>query len=107
MSFKIKGFDKLEKQLNQMQKAAEELSNTNTVSFDKLFTCSFMNKYTNFSNFDDLLYAGNFIVNSQEDFEAIPDKEFDIHISSCTKFSTWEEMLNKATELYVSKKLGF
>lgn len=106
MSFKIDGLDKLQKQLNKMEKAAKELEKNNQIPFDELFTRSFMLKYTNFSNFDELLEAGNFVVNSQKDFEAIPDVEFDIHISQVTKFRKWEDMLSKATEIYVSNKLG-
>lgn len=107
MGFKIEGFDKLEKQLKKMQQRAKELENTKTISFDKLFTSSFMQNYTNFLSFDDFLEGGNFIVNSQEDFEAIPDRDMDIHVSNTTKFSTWQDMLNRATEIYISKKLGF
>lgn len=107
MGFKIKGFDDLEKQLKRMERAAKDLENTHSVSFDELFLNSFMRKYTNFSNFDQFLSSGNFIVNSQEDFEAIPDNEIDLHVSKTTKFSSWEDMLGKATEEYALKKLGF
>lgn len=106
-SIKIKGLDKLEKQLKQMQKGARELERTKQVSFGELFTASFMKKYTSFSTMDELLKAGGFNVESQEDFEAIPDAEFDKHIAATTKFKNWEEMLNEATSHYVSKKLGF
>ena len=78
-SIKIKGLDKLEKQLKQMQKGAKELSRTKQVSFSELFTTSFMKKYTSFSSMDELLNAGGFKVESQEDFEAIPDTELDRH----------------------------
>lgn len=106
-SIKITGLDKLEKQLKQMQKAANELSHTKQVSFSELFTTSFMRQHTSFSSLDDLLKAGGFNVESQEDFEAILDAEFDRHIAATTKFKNWEEMLSEATSHYVSKKLGF
>lgn len=107
MSFKIDGLDKLQKQLKQMEKGAKELEKTKHIPFEELFTKSFMAKYTDFSSFDDLLTSGGFEVNSQDDFLAIPDDVFDNHISSVTRFNNWESMLNKATDLYVSKKLGF
>lgn len=106
MSFKIEGLDKLQKQLKQMEKGAKELEKNNQIPFSDLFTHSFMLKHTNFSSFDELLEAGNFIVNSQEDFEAIPNAEFDVHISANTSFKKWEDMLSKATEIYITKKLG-
>jgi len=106
MSMKIKGFDKLEKQLKKMQQGAKELGKIKTVSFDDLFSFSFMGKYTEFSSFDKFLEAGNFIVNSQEDFEAIPDDDMDSHVIKTTNFSSWEDMLGKATEIFTLSKLG-
>lgn len=105
-SIRIKGLDKLEKQLKQMEKGAKELSRTKHVSFGELFTTSFMKKYTSFSTLDDFLKAGGFDIESQEDFEAIPDTEFDRYIEATTKFKNWEDMLNEATTQYAVKKLG-
>lgn len=107
MGVKIQGLDQFQKELKRMEKAAKDLENTHSVSFNELFTSSFMRKYTNFTDFDVFLEAGNFIVNSQEDFEAIPDSELDSHVSKTTKFSSWEDMLGKAGEEYTFKKLGF
>lgn len=98
--------DDLSKYLKNIEKNAKELEKTTSVSFDVLFNSKFMQKYTSFSTFDELLKAGNYVVNSKEDFEAIPDNEFDKHISTCTKFDNWKDMLNTATNEYVTKKLG-
>lgn len=106
-SIKIKGLDKLEKQLKQIQKGARELERTKQISFSELFTASFMQRYTSFSSFDELLKAGNFNIESQEDFEAISDAKFDKHIAATTKFKNWEAMLSEATAQYATKKLGF
>lgn len=103
--FEFDDLDKLSKRLNKLAKNAREINGENKVSFAELFTEDFMSKYTNFSSFDELLKAGNFIVNSTEDFKAIPDDEFDKHIRSVTKFSSWKEMLEKASAEWVEKKL--
>lgn len=103
--FKIEGFDELSKELKKISKNAKRLDGVNEIPFDDLFTKQFMLKYTNFSTFDELLEAGNFIVNSEEGFLAIPDDLFDDHIRSVTKFKTWQSMLDKATELWVDKEL--
>jgi hypothetical protein len=103
--YKIKGFDEFSKELKRLSKNAKRLDGENNVSFTELFTREFMVKYTDFSSFEELLEAGNFIVNSQEDFEAIPDDVFDEHIKSVTKFSSWREMLEKASAEWVEKKL--
>lgn len=105
-SFKITGLDKLERQLKQMEKGARELGKTKHVSFGELFPASFMRKYTSFSSMDELLDAGGFKVESQEDFEAIPDTAFDKHIAANTRFRSWEDMLGEATSQYATKKLG-
>jgi len=102
----MQGLDKLQKKFEQMQKAAKELEKTKTVSFNELFTSSFMKKYTKFSTIDEFFEAAKFVINSQEDFEAIPDEELDAHVKNSTAFSSWEDMLSKATEIYISKKLG-
>ncbi len=104
---KIEGFDKLQRKLKQMEKAAKELHGTHSVSFADLFTPSFMQKYTQFQSFEDFLSSSGFEVNSQEDFEAIPDKDMDAYVAKTTDFETWEDMLLKATEKYTFKKLGF
>lgn len=107
MSLKITGLDKLEKQLKQMQKGVKELEKTKSVSFGELFTSSFMRKNTQFSSIDELLQSGGFHVESQEDFEAIPDAELDKYIATVTKFKNWEDMLGEATSQYALRKLGF
>ncbi|MCM3396779.1 hypothetical protein M3638_02860 [Oceanobacillus profundus] len=107
MKFEMNGFDELGKKLNQMQRAAKEMEKGEEVSFDVLFNQSFMLKHTQFNSFDELLEAGNFVVNSPEDFEAIPDDEFDKHIAKTTQFDNWEDMKTTAATDYAAKKLGF
>lgn len=106
MSFKVSGFDELEKQLKKMADGAEELSKTEFIPFSELFTPSFMRKCSSFSSFDDFLSAGNFNVDTQEDFEAIPEDLLNTHIASVTSFKSWDDMLQEATNQYISKKLG-
>ncbi len=105
--FKFDGFDDLQKELERMQKAAEELDGDHEVPFSELFTEPFMRKYTSFASFDDLLKAGGFHAETTEEFEAIPDELFDAHIAATTQFASWEDMLERATTDYVSRKLGF
>lgn len=103
MSFKLKGLDKFSKELNKLSKNAEKISGNNQVSFNELFTNSFMSKYTDFTNIDD------FVTNSGFDFsdlESIPDSDLDNFVSNNTSFSNWKEMLTKASEIWTVKKLG-
>lgn len=106
MSIKITGLDKLENRLKKIQKSAENLD-ASRVTFEKLFTKSFMIKYTNYSSIDELFEAGNFIINSQEDFDNLSDSKLDLHISQNTKFNTFQDMLDEAGAEYTLKQLGF
>ena len=83
----------------------ENISGKNDVSFTDLFNKSFMTKFSKFSSFEELLEASNFVVNSPEDFKAIPKDKFNSHVKAFTKFSTWEEMYSKAGELWTSSQL--
>ncbi len=107
MSFKVKGLKEFEKELKKLQKNVEKLGGEHQVPLSDLFTLSFMQKFTEFESFDDFLSAGNFKVDSQEDFEAIPDEDMDRHVSETTSFDSWQEMLDTAGEKYLTKKLGF
>lgn len=105
--FKIDGLDELQRELRRMQQNARKLDGKHEVSFDKLFTRSFMRKHTNYASLDALLEAGGFQAKTKKEFESIPEKELDSHIAKCTKFRSWEEMLGEATEAYVLSQLGF
>lgn len=107
MRFETKGFDKIIKDLNDMQSTAKELEKGVEVPFSVLFNQSFMSNYTQFNSFDDLLKAGNFVTEKPEDFDAIPDDELDKHIKETTRFSNWQEMLDTAGTEHITKKLGF
>lgn len=104
-NIKIKGLNEFQKKLDNMVKAAEELSGENQVPFSELFTESFLRTYTKFSNFDDFLDQE--IFSKYPDLKSIPDDEMDHFVSLNSRFSSWEEILNKASETYIAKRLGF
>lgn len=101
------GFDELNNELNKMAKAAKDLEQNSSVPFDEIFTKKFMCEHTNFDSFDAFLTAGGFSVQTNEEFEAIPDSEMNSHVSSSTNFSDWEDMLSTAAAEYTASKLGF
>ena len=103
----FKGLDKLQKDLQRMERNAKKLHGTQNISFEKLFTPAFMRKYSNYSSIDALLKAGGFQAGTNEEFESIPKKELDAHISKSTKFKSWQAMLDEAVEQYVLSQLGF
>lgn len=106
MEIKISGLDKLEKDLKEIQKKARNLQGEHQVSFGELFTDAFMKKYSNFLSFEEFLQSSGFKVETAEDFEAIPDDEFDKYVKENTKFTCWQDMLHKATSEYALTQLG-
>ncbi len=104
IKMKIKGLDKLQKDLKKLKSNAEELSRKKSLSFSELFPPKFMRKYyTNFSNIDVLLEDCGYRNLSQQELEACPD--LDRKISERTKFKSWQKMMEKALDDYVSSHL--
>lgn len=97
-------FKSLSKQLDKIQKTIQDEVNGN-VSFEELFDLGFMDKNTDFDSFESLLKHYGFVVNSQEDFEAIDEAELDKAIAESSCFSSWREMYESAGQEYVYKKL--
>lgn len=105
--FKVDGLDELQKQLENMEKAAKELEGTKEIPLTELFTDDFMKRNTDFSTLDEMFEAFGYSNSTQEEFEKIPDEEIDLKVSNSTIFSSWQDMLDKALDFYVSDKLGF
>lgn len=101
------GLDSLQRELEKLAQSASELNGEMEVPFSELFSQSFMLEYTDFSSIDALLEAGGFHAETDEEFEAIPESELDVHIAKVTRFGSWEEMLGEATEQYFIGRLGF
>lgn len=107
MDFDLQGFDELQKDLEDMQCAAQEMDGAQSFNFTELFHPAFMRQYTSYPTIDDFLENCGYPAETQEDFEAIPDKEFDEYVRANTRFSSWEDMLEKAEEELIDGKLGF
>ena len=129
------GFEELSNQLNRMAKGAKELEGTHETSFAELFTDSLIIHGLETRYFSDgrkaplkhhrcFFFAFSFVqanskfhsmdefwqsvgINSTEDFDNIPDEKLNAFVSSNTTFSTFQEMLDEATNAYISRKLGF
>lgn len=91
---------------NNLNKIQEKISNeasrvSGDISFEVLFNPNFMSKYTSLKSMRELFEAGNYEINSKEDFEAIPEDEFNEHVKKYTKFSSWKEMYTKAGQEYI------
>lgn len=99
------GIDELADELDQMTEQALGLEDSNEVPVTELMTPTFMSEYTDFSTFEDFIEASEWTVESQADFEAIPEDEFDEHVAEHTQFTTWEAMLSQAGEEWAARQL--
>ncbi|TWK86587.1 hypothetical protein CHCC20333_3446 [Bacillus paralicheniformis] len=104
MSNGLKEFDR---KLKKMQQKASELEKGQELQLNELFTDSFMKKNTKFSSLDEMLDKSPFTIETQQDFESIPDDLWDDFVRENSKFFNWEEMQQEAANIYVAKQLGF
>ena len=75
------------------------------VDFSELFDRSFMRRFTHCRSFERFLAGGHFRVRSQAEFEALPEEAMDAYVRRVTRFSSWKEMLDTATDLYARRQL--
>ncbi|MDQ0203868.1 hypothetical protein [Pectinatus haikarae] len=81
---------------------------TSPISFDfeDVFNTAFMKKYTRYKTFEQFLNNGRFNISDQKDFENLPEKSMNIHVAKNTKFKTWQEMIDFATDRYIKKNIN-
>lgn len=102
---KIEGLDGLKRGLDRLQEKVEALHGQHTIPMKDLLTNDFMRLHTKYDSLQAMFDQSPFTVNSQEDFTAIPDDQWDDYIKSHTKFSTWKEMQTQAAQEFVKKQL--
>jgi hypothetical protein len=106
MDVEIEGLDELKNYFDQLEEKAKELEGENEGPFSELFDASFMREHTPHTDFMAFLEAGGFEVETQEEFEAIPEAELDEHIRETTQLESWEEMQAAATKAWVAEQMG-
>lgn len=107
MGFEISGLKELQKGLEVLAERTQALHGEHSVPLSDLLTRSFLSSCSRFLSLDEFFAASGFPVNSEEDFAAIPDEQWDAFIRTDTTFSNWQEMLGAAGEAWVQTRLGF
>ena len=72
----------------------------------RLFTDQFMKKYTRFPTLSEFLHSCKLTKNEEEDLtyqfvDYLPKRKWDTYIRKNTCFETWNQMFEKAVELYL------
>ena len=106
MGTKFEGFDELQRELEDMGRRVQELDGEHTVSFDKLFPSEFVQKHSSMDSMQDLMDKSGFKIEGQEDFEGVPDAEWNAYIQKVTMFPDWQTMMDEAVKEYIIRKLG-
>lgn len=106
MSVEIRGFEELADELDRLQERVETAEGETAVSFDELFPADFMATYTAFDSIQAFFEASPWTVESDADFGAIPEDEFDEYVDDHTEFDSWEGMLSSAAREWIGRKLA-
>lgn len=106
MTFSIEGFDDLQKRLQELKDKVQEAEGTHSVSISELLNAEFLASCSAFSSMDELFEASGFNIKSQEDFEAIPDTDWEWFIQQNTSYTSWAEMKQAAATIWMEKKLN-
>jgi len=88
-----------------MPDKAKDPENQHDVPFYELLNNSFISRNSSFSSIEELFESSGFRIESQEDFEAIPDNEWNEFINKNTSFHNWKDMLNAAGEEWAKKQI--
>lgn len=96
MGIKITGLNEFQRQLRELSDRVEAISGEHSVPMSELLSPSFLASCTLFNSADELFEKSGYKVESQEDFDAIPDEPWDEFIRSNTSFGSWKEMLDAA-----------
>ena len=104
MGIKITGLDDMRRRLETLRRRAANLSGP--VAFEDLFPPEFMRRYTDLRSIDDLVAASGYTIQSADDFEKIPQADWDALIKAKTRFKSWDAMQAKAAEEYAERRLN-
>jgi len=84
--FEIRGLDEAMRSLKRMQDNVWRLEGQHNIKTSDLFAPDFMQRYTKLASFEALIDAGGFNVESQANFDAISDAEWEKVVREHTSF---------------------
>lgn len=98
---KIVEFDEIQSELKNLLKGLKKLSETTEVGFLEVLSPNFIKRYTNFSNFEEMLKSSGSIIESEKDFiELEKSPQWNDFVCQNTKFNSWEEMIKTSADLF-------
>lgn len=91
--------------LERLLKNARELEKKTAVPFLEVMNSNFVSEHSRFSDFYELCRGAGYEVKTTDDFEAIPDAEWEEFIKQETGFGSWNEMQQAAAAVYAKALL--
>lgn len=89
--------------LKKLAENAKKLHGTSQVPLADVLNAKFVSSHSKYADFEALLAAVG--VTTKEEFEALPDAEFDAFIAANTDFSNWVEMQTEGMTAYAKAQL--
>lgn len=105
MALETWSVDEIMDDLDSLTEESREMLGNRQVPIEELFPQRFMEDYTEFNSILELFTSSGFHLDAPEDFDEIPDDQWDAYIASNTDFTDWGEMLQTATEEWVEWQL--
>lgn len=100
------GIDDALDRIDDLKSNMKDIEGEQSVALSELLTDAFMQQYTEFYSEDEMFEASPWTVESESDFEAIPDDEFDQFIAEYTQFESWSAMQKTAHTEWTKRNLG-
>jgi hypothetical protein len=102
-----KRLDNIHKDIDVMKDNKFRLSEVNLDYIKKeLLTPNFMEKHTNFTNFDEMIKSSGFKIENEIEFkDATETLKWNEHVVENSKFKNWKEMLRTSVIERASRKL--
>lgn len=93
------------KGLDTLLENVQDLKQKQEVKFLDMFDPEFVSAHSQFSDLEALFAASGFKMDTKEDFEAIPDDQWDDFISENTDFESWIDMQKAGAVAYMKAQL--
>ncbi|HVO12829.1 MAG TPA: hypothetical protein VMX54_18960 [Vicinamibacteria bacterium] len=103
----VKGLDEMKRKIERLSENAKALDGTHSVPLKELLTDEFLRTHTagRFGSVEAWLEKSPFRVDSQADFDAIPEATLDDYVRASTDFTTMHDMAQAAGAAYIKRRL--
>jgi len=106
MSVEIRGFEDVVDDLDRVSGLEGADAGEVDVSIADLFPRDFMEPYTAFVSVQAFFEASPWTVETESDFDDIPEDALDKHVDANTGFRSWETMLTAAAREWILRKIA-